>query len=122
MQCIYVVVNLQVEGIHFWPDAAKYSIEVAYLQLPHRHMFHIKAICQVSHSDRDIEIILFKRKIGEYLKNNYWSEGIGACDFGARSCEVLAKELVEEFDLASCEVNEDGENGALVTIPFPKTF
>ena len=33
--------------------------------------------------------------------------------FGIRSND---KELIDEFDLSRCEVNEDGENGAIVTV------
>ena len=34
--------------------------------------------------------------------------------FNSMSCEMLANELIDEFDLYSCEVNEDGEGGAIV--------
>jgi len=33
-------------------------------------------------------------------------------NFGNRSCEDIAEELIETFDLLNCEVLEDGENGA----------
>ena len=32
------------------------------------------------------------------------------------SCEMIAKELLDEFKLVSCEVFEDNENGARVVI------
>jgi len=31
------------------------------------------------------------------------------------SCEMIARELIEHFNLSRCEVSEDGENGAIVT-------
>lgn len=97
-----VVVTLQVEGIHHWPQCP--LKDVAFLRAPHRHVFHVKARKAVTHDDRDVEIIMLKRKITAYF-------GI-VNDFGSRSCEMLAKELIEHFDLLDCEVLEDGENGA----------
>ena len=73
---------------------------------------------------------MLKHQINRYLIGKYWGgwdekhwEGIeqegragtGLCEFGAMSCEMLARELIEEFDLCQCEVNEDNENGAIVT-------
>jgi hypothetical protein len=37
-------------------------------------------------------------------------------EFGAKSCEMIAIELINEFNLSRCEVNEDNENGAIVTV------
>ena len=99
-----VVVTLQVEGTHSWPDC---PIEaVSFLRNPHRHLFHIKAVKEVSHDDRDVEIIMLKRAMKHYLKDSY--DG----DFCTMSCEMLAKDLILMFDLLNCEVLEDGENGA----------
>ena len=42
----------------------------------------------------------------------YYDEQYDLCNFKARSCEMLAKELLEEFDLVYCSVFEDNENGA----------
>ena len=36
-----VIVKLQVDGIHCWPDAEEVFPEVGFLSDPHRHMFHI---------------------------------------------------------------------------------
>jgi hypothetical protein len=32
---------------------------------------------------------------------------------------MLGKELIEKFNLTRCEVDEDGENGAIVTACVP---
>jgi len=32
------------------------------------------------------------------------------------SCEMIAEELIKEFDLCRCEVNEDAENGAILYV------
>ena len=37
------------------------------------------------------------------------------CEFGSRSCEMIAEELIVTFNLSRCEVSEDGENGTIVT-------
>ena len=108
-----VFVTLQVEGIHCWPECP--FDEVDYLRTPHRHMFHIKAQKLVTHSDRDVEFIMLKHRIYEYLRIEYGTN-FDVCLFGSRSCEMIAKELIEEFELTKCEVSEDGENGAIVTV------
>jgi len=122
----YVIVTLQVEGIHNWPEVEAFVEGVSFLKHPHRHMFHIKATAKVDHDDRAKEIILLKREILQYLYRTYndtFPVGPGVTyvpvepvAFGSRSCEMIAKDLCEAFDLRSCEVLEDGENGALVEI------
>lgn len=98
-----VIVNLQFEGVHCWPDCP--FDEVKYLRDPHRHVFHICCKKAVSHDDRDIEIIMLKHRIQEYL------ESMGK-DMGPTSCEMLARTLATRFGLCYCSVLEDGENGA----------
>lgn len=107
-----VVATLQVEGTHRWEDCP--FDEVGYLRDAHRHMFHIKVVKEVTHDDRDVEIIKLKRQVKGYLEVKYHIPPYFLCDFGCMSCEMIAKELVERFDLESCEVLEDGENGAIV--------
>lgn len=106
-----IIINTQVEGIHHWPGCN--IKEVEFLKHPHRHIFHICCKKEVTHDDRDIEIIQLKRKIKDYLFEVYGMPFPKvACQFGARSCEMLAKELLIEFDLNYCSVLEDNENGA----------
>ncbi|TFH02544.1 MAG: hypothetical protein E4H14_17555 [Candidatus Thorarchaeota archaeon] len=95
------------EAIHNWPGCP--FDEVAYLRDPHRHIFHIKAYKRVFHDDRDVEFIMLKHEIERYLKTTY-SDGV----FGAKSCEMLGRELMEKFDLCQVEVSEDNENGAVL--------
>lgn len=109
-----VYCTLQVEGIHNWPGCP--FEEVSYLRNPHRHVFHIKAHAPVHHDDRDVEFILLKHHITEYLNTTYWSDDVWCLYFGARSCEMIARELIDQFGLSRCEVNEDGENGAILTV------
>lgn len=99
--------SLQFEGTHYWPECP--FNDVSFLRVPHRHMFHIKAWRLVSHDDRDVEFIMLKREIVQYL-DSMFPDG----DMGSRSCEMLARELCQEFSLDRCDVSEDGENGATV--------
>tara|TARA_Y100000816_G_scaffold94104_1_gene65260 strand:+ start:2585 stop:2965 length:381 start_codon:yes stop_codon:yes gene_type:complete len=110
-----IVCRLQVEGIHNWSEASKFEPTMKYLEYPHRHMFHIEVKKEVFHDDRDVEFIVFKRKIKKYLEKKYYSTEYDCCDFGGQSCEMLAHELYTEFDLCHCSVFEDNENGAEVT-------
>jgi hypothetical protein len=103
-----IVIKLQVEGLHHWPTCN--IEEVNFLKNPHRHIFYITCKKEVTHDDRDIEIIMFKRKIHEHITNKWKG------DFGSMSCEMIAKYLLNEFGLFYCEVLEDNENGAEVSI------
>lgn len=109
-----VIVKLQFEGLHHWPGVVEHKEleEVHFLSALHRHIFHVTAKKEVTHDDRDVEIIKLKRNIQEYLNRRYWTEGANCHHLGAMSCEMLAKELAKFFGLNYCEVLEDGENGA----------
>lgn len=109
-----IVITLQVEGLHNWPEARTAIPEMGFLSDLHRHIFHIKAVKKVNHNDRDVEIIMFKREVQDYFKRNFFNEDLQICNFGSRSCEMLAQDLMEAYDLDQCEVLEDNENGALV--------
>jgi len=107
-----VYCTLQVEALHNWANCP--HEEVSYLRDPHRHVFHIKAYKEVSHDDRDVEFIMLKHQIEEYLIAKYFNSQKYICDFGSQSCEMIAVELINKFELSVCEVNEDNENGAVV--------
>lgn len=108
-----VYCTLQIEGTHNWPGCP--LEEVDYLRVPHRHVFHIKAFALVNHDDRDIEFICLKHRIQEYFQQ-YYDHSKHLHVFGAKSCEMIARDLIEEFNLTRCEVNEDNENGAILTV------
>ena len=109
-----VYCTLEVEGVHHWPECP--LEEVKYLRDPHRHMFHIKAYKSVSHDDRDVEFIVLKHKILSYFYDGWFDSKLRLFDFGSMSCEMIAKDLIAKFNLSRCEVSEDGENGAVVTV------
>ena len=106
-----IVVKLQYEATHNWPKVAEVLPdlpEIHFLQYPHRHIFHITLEQTVTHSDRDVEIILFKREVTNYLQDKFKG------DLKNWSCEMLAEHLIEFFGCHSVEVLEDNENGAKV--------
>ena len=107
-----IICRLQVEGLHWWSEASKYEPTMVYLESAHRHIFHITCKKRVNHDDRDVEFIIFKRDITTYLENKYYDNTTRCLLFGSKSCEMLARELYEEFELEYCSVFEDNENGA----------
>ena len=113
---VEVYCSLQFEGIHCWPGCP--IPEVHYLSVPHRHMFHVKAYSKVNHNDRDVEFIKLKHDITKFLYEVYPHDTESASVvllLGANSCEMIANKILNQFNLSRCEVNEDGENGAIVT-------
>lgn len=119
----YIIVRFQVEGFHNFPQARLLFPEVGFLADEHRHIFHIQCKKEVFHDDRDVEFIMFKREIESWLYNEYgtsYPENHPPfsyyCKFGPMSCEMIAKALLEKFELSSCTVSEDGENAACVEL------
>jgi hypothetical protein len=113
-------VTFRKEGIHKYPAALTDTnlatgdeYDVSFLGYPHRHIFHFKVWIGVTHDDRDIEFIQFKR----WLEKLY-AEGTLQLDY--KSCEMMSGDL---FDAISnkypgrevwIEVSEDGENGSFI--------
>ena len=112
------------EGIHKYPAALDDpelatgdEYDVSFLGYPHRHTFHFKVQIQVTHNDRDIEFIQFKR----WLENLY-KEDLLQLDY--KSCEMIADDMFLEIRKkygsnreVHIEVSEDGENGCVVIFP-----
>jgi len=107
-----IIVKLAIDGLHSWPDARQIFPEVGFLSDDHRHMFHITLKKKVTHSDRDIEFIMFKRDVMDYLNMRYYRSDYRSHYFGAKSCEMIARELLEKFECEYVSVFEDDENGA----------
>ena len=113
-------VTFQKEGMHKYPAALTDSAlatgdeyDVSFLGYPHRHIFHFKVWIGVTHDDRDIEFIQFKR----WLLNLY-KDATLSLDY--KSCEMMSGDL---YDVISkkypnrevwIEVSEDGENGSFI--------
>ena len=109
-----VIAKLEIEGMHNWPGAKDVFPEVAFLSDMHRHKWFITAKKEVFHDDRDVEFIMFKRDIIDYLLEEYYNNDTRTHEFGAKSCEMLAKEIMESFNCNYVSVFEDNENGAEV--------
>jgi hypothetical protein len=103
----YIEVKLDIEGVHCWANCN--IDEVDYLKYLHRHTFGFSCRAEVTHGDRDIEFIEFKHKIKEYIGKKYYDKRYKCCNFTGQSCEMLATELLTEFNLVRCSVSEDNE-------------
>ena len=115
-------VTFQKEGIHCYPAAATDpnlatgdQYDVSFLANPHRHIFHFRVWLSVTHNDRDVEFIQFKR----WLEQLY-SSAQGVLSLDHKSCEMMSDEL---YGMISnkypnrevwIEVSEDGENGSFI--------
>jgi hypothetical protein len=113
-------VTFRKEGMHKYPAALTDSAlatgdeyDVSFLGYPHRHIFHFKVWISVTHDDRDIEFIQFKR----WLEKLY-SEGTLQLDY--KSCEMMSGDLYDTISNKYpgreiwIEVSEDGENGSFI--------
>jgi hypothetical protein len=116
----WIEVSFQKEGIHKYPAALtdpKLATgdwdDVSFLGNPHRHIFHFYVRIQVTHNDRDIEFIQFKR----WLERQFDS---GVMNIDYKSCEMLAEDLINVIAARypdrpmEVRVFEDDENGAIL--------
>jgi hypothetical protein len=110
-------VTFQKEGVHCYPAAATDPMlatgdehDVSFLANLHRHIFHFRVAIEVTHNDRDIEFIQFKRWLESLYVNT-----ILQLDY--KSCEMIADDLYLQIATKYpnrdvwIEVSEDGENG-----------
>ena len=113
-------VTFQKEGMHKYPAALTDptlatgdEYDVSFLGYPHRHIFHFIVWIGVTHNDRDIEFIQFKR----WLLNLY-KDATLSLDF--KSCEMMSDDLYDAISQKYpnreiwIEVSEDGENGSFI--------
>jgi hypothetical protein len=71
-------------------------------------VFYIAFAKEVTHDDREVEYIHLGHQIEAFLtKYDH--------NFGPKSCEMIAREILEEFELSGCEVLEDDLGGASVS-------
>jgi hypothetical protein len=108
------------EGIHKYPAAATDptlatgdEYDVSFLANEHRHIFHFRVWLGVTHNDRDVEFIQFKR----WLENLYKDSTL-SLDY--KSCEMMSDDLYAQISQRYpsrevwIEVSEDGENGSFI--------
>ena len=113
-------VTFRKEGMHRYPAAATDpnlatgdEYDVSFLANEHRHIFHFKVWIGVTHDDRDIEFIQFKR----WLLNLY-KDATLSLDY--KSCEMMSGDLYDAISQRYpnrevwIEVSEDGENGSFI--------
>ena len=115
-------VTFRKEGIHKYPAAATDpnlatgdEYDVSFLANPHRHIFHFRVWLGVTHNDRDVEFIQFKRWLEKLYSSN---QSVLSLDH--KSCEMMSDELYDTISQKYpgrevwIEVSEDGENGSLI--------
>ena len=115
-------VTFRKEGIHKYPAAATDpnlatgdEYDVSFLANPHRHIFHFRVWLSVTHNDRDVEFIQFKR----WLEQLY-SSTQSVLSLDHKSCEMMSDELYDTISQRYpnrevwIEVSEDGENGSFI--------
>ena len=113
-------VTFRKEGMHRYPAAATDpnlatgdEYDVSFLANEHRHIFHFKVWIGVTHDDRDIEFIQFKR----WLENLYKDATLS---LDHKSCEMMSDDLYAQVSQKYpnrevwIEVSEDGENGSFI--------
>jgi len=119
----FIWVTFQKEGIHRYPEALTNpalatgdEYDVSFLGHPHRHIFHFRVSIEVTHNNRDIEFIQFKR----WLERLY-NEGTIVLDY--KSCEMMSDDLYVQIAArypgraVIIQVAEDGENGCEISYP-----
>lgn len=110
----HITALIRVPGLHHWPHA---HAGRSYLAAPHRHLFHVKATVAVEHDERDVEFHDLADLMSERVELMGTPHGWGAIDFGPKSCETLARELLSDLHecrVVSVEWSEDGEFSAIV--------
>jgi hypothetical protein len=113
-------VTFRKEGIHCYPAAATDptlatgdEYDVSFLANEHRHIFHFRVWLGVTHNDRDVEFIQFKR----WLENLYKDATLSLY---FKSCEMMSDDLYAQISQKYpdrevwIEVSEDGENGSFI--------
>ena len=107
-----IIIRGSYEFCHRYKDA---PAEVAYLRALHRHVFNYEVELEVYHDDRELEFIMVKHDIDDYLtrREENWLD--------TTSCEQMAKciglylQTKHGFErYLSVSVFEDNENGAKI--------
>ena len=119
----FIWVTFEKEGIHRYPEALTDpalatgdEYDVSFLGHPHRHIFHFRVSIEVTHNNRDIEFIQFKR----WLERLY-NEGTLVLDY--KSTEMMSDDLYVHIAArypgraVIIQVAEDGENGCEISYP-----
>ena len=105
-----IYINTQFEGVHAYPAA---PAGVEFLAHPHRHIFHVNIKIDVFHNDRELEFILFKREMNQFIADNLKELQFKSCEMIG---EMFLTYIISKYKRRSCSVtiSEDLENGAEV--------
>lgn len=115
-----ITIRTSFEGTHCYPNAPE---DVKFLREEHRHIFYIEATVEVLNNDREIEFILLKRDVNQWIgkhcdsKTKLWEMGTMSCESVAT---YLAGWLLKKYSsnkkrrYVRVSVFEDNENGATV--------
>jgi len=96
-----------VEFIHQYKDAPE---EVAYLRNLHRHLAHVKCQVEVFDDDREIEFIMLKHKVSDFMYKLQHTANCSCETFAYKLLTFLRREYGNNRDMF-VTVSEDGENG-----------
>lgn len=108
----FIIVRGQFEFCHRYLSA---PTEVAYLRNLHRHMFNYEIELEVYHDDRELEFIMVKHDVEDYLSHSHlnWEETT-SCEQMA-NCIGLYLQTKHGFERSlTVSVFEDNENGAKI--------
>lgn len=116
MRAKRILVREVVVGFHCWPTP---NAAVPYLGASHRHRFGFQVEAAVGHCDREVEFHMLQRATREMVGALFPCNAHIEYEFGARSCEAIAEEVLEGlvkdgWPMLAVEVWEDDECGARV--------
>ena len=108
-------VRFQREGIHCYPDAATNPMleDVAFLAHPHRHIFHFEVRIAVTHNDRDLEFIQFKRWLESMFDDKVLQLENKSCEMISDDMFAMIAEKYPDREVI-ISVSEDNENGSTI--------
>lgn len=98
-------------AFHRWAEAPD---KVAFLRNWHRHKFNVRATFAVGHNDRDLEFFIIQERLNWVTERWVGREVEMSCEmFGQAIMEAMLK---EGLPCMSVYVDEDGENGAALSL------
>ena len=106
----FIIVRDRFESLHKYEGAPD---EVAYLRNLHRHIFNYEVELEVYHDDRELEFIMVKHRLREFLADTRWPETT-SCEMMAINIGNYLQSLYDFERELTVSVFEDNENGAKV--------
>jgi 6-pyruvoyl-tetrahydropterin synthase len=111
----FITVSIEVAGMHRYPESKR-----VYLRDFHRHDFRITVMIGVSEHNRQFEFYDVQDSMILALDSIFTRADATTYNFGNRSCEHIANELMEvlrkDFPIEEVHVFEDQYNGSVVRV------